>query len=133
LVPSVRQSPTARQAPLSPTDSAAARGSGGPGAAFAADPEQVSRGARHLELISEQVADILREAQSVRIHPEGNGPIATAIRKNYNPGKKSSDEFLAGLGELIGFHSGQTTNLSRHLTTVDVSATDVARNVGRRL
>ncbi len=99
---------------------------------FAADPEQVSKGARHLELIAELTADLLSDVQSVRIHPEGNGPIATAIRRNYNPAKISSDEFLRGLGNLLDFHSGQTANLSRLLTTVDVSATGTARNVGRR-
>ena len=132
LVPGVRQSPTTRQAPLSPTDPAAARGSAGAGAAFAADPEQVSKGARHLELISELVADIARKAQSVRIHPEGDGPIATAIRTNFTPAKISSDEFLLGLRKLLNFHSAQTTNLSRVLTTVDLSATEAARSVGRR-
>ena len=84
------------------------------------------------QLISELVADIARKAQSVRIHPEGDGPIATAIRTNFTPAKISSDEFLLGLRKLLNFHSAQTTNLSRVLTTVDLSATEAARSVGRR-
>ncbi len=116
-----------RQAAPAPT----AAGPNGGGGVLAADPEQLSKGAQHLAHISDLVADIFRQALSVHIYAEGDGPIAKAIREIYGPAKIDSDGLLDGLGKLVDFNSGQTLDLSRLMHTVNVSATEDAAHLIR--
>jgi hypothetical protein len=106
--------------------------SGGMGAVFAADPAKVSEGANHLNKISDLVGDIFNGLRAVTIDAEGDGPIAKAIRDNYDPAAESSAEFVGDLAKLLAFNAAQTVDLSRLLHNVDVSASDTAAASRRR-
>jgi hypothetical protein len=105
---------------------------GAGGSVFAADPGQVNRGAKHLGAISDLVADIFNELRRITVLANGNGPIAKAIRENYEPSAADSLKFLGELAKLLTFHGAQTANLSRLLDSVGISATDLASSAGGR-
>ena len=98
---------------------------------LAADTDQIDRGARHLDKISDIVADIAKKLQVVSIQADGNGPIAKSIRANYTPAATGSVQFIGDLAKLLSVHSAQTTSLSRMLQSVDAAATDAASGMGK--
>jgi hypothetical protein len=110
--------PTMANSPLQPL-----------GNILAADTDQIDRGARHLDKISDIIADIAKKLQVVSIQADGNGPIAKSIRANYTPASTSSVQFVGDLAKLVSVHSAQTTSLSRMLQSVDAAATDAAHNM----
>ena len=64
-------------------------------------------------------AGVSKDAESVQIKPEGSGPIATAIRVEFDPAKADSDQFIHGLGTSAGAQSVRADSLARPVRTVD--------------
>jgi len=114
----------------SPPGPAGPGGAGGNGRTFAADPEALRRGAKHLDLIHDIAADIAAHLPPPTIYAEGHGPIATAIHTKYEPNAISSEEFIKGLTKLLVFNSDQVTALLHVVTDVDTSTRDTAHGLG---
>jgi hypothetical protein len=99
---------------------------------FAADPELVAKGATHISHISGMLAATTAQAQLVSFEPEGNGPIANALREKFVPAKKDSDDFLTGLHTLVKGESEKTAALSRLLPRVNDATVDAANGMRRQ-
>jgi len=123
------ESPPPHSADPPPSTGALPNGTGG---VFGADPELVSKGAAHIALISGMVGDAQKQSQLVVVEPQGNGPIATALREKFVPAKQDSDTFLGGLSNLVGGESQKTAALARLLPRVSEATTDAARGSSPR-
>jgi len=117
-------------ADTSPPGPAGPGGAGGNGRTFAADPEALRKGAKHLDLIHDIAADIAAHLPPPTIYAEGHGPIATAIHNKYEPTATSSKEFIADLTKLLVFNGDQVTALLHVVTDVDTSTRDTAHGLG---
>jgi hypothetical protein len=113
-----------------PTGPAGPGGAGGNGRTFAADPEALRKGAKHLDLIHDIAADIAAHLPPPTVRADGHGPIAKAIHTKYEPTATSSKEFIADLGKLLVFNSEQVTALLHVVTDVDTSTRDTAHGLG---
>ncbi len=98
---------------------------------FAANPELVFKGAAHIAVISEMIADAQKQSQLVFVEPDGNGPIASALRDKYIPAKQDSDTFLGGLSDLVNAEGQKTAALAHLLPRVNEATTDAARGSSR--
>ena len=93
---------------------------------FAADPEQLSKGAKRIEGISDMLSDATKLTKDVRPEAEGNGPIATAIRDQFDPAKLGLDDLLTNLKVLSEGQSGSTTALAKTMRNVSELTTEQA-------
>ncbi len=116
----------------SPTRPAGPAGVGGNGRNFAADPDALDRGAKHLALIQDIAADIAAHLPPATVYAEGHGPIATAIHTKYEPTATSSKKFIEDLTKLLLVNHDQVTGLLRIVTDVDTSTRDTAHSLGGR-
>ena len=128
--PSPAEKPAPTEKPSSASPEPAATGwSGGGSRLFAANPEQLEKGAKRIGGISGALDDATKLTKNIKVEAVGDGPIAKAIQDQYGPAKTGLDDLLTNLMILSAGLSESTTALATTMRNVSEGTVEQARGM----
>jgi hypothetical protein len=127
--PAEKPAPTGKPSSASP-EPAATGWSGSGGRLFAANPEQLDKGAKRIGGISDALDDATKLTKNIKVEAVGHGPIAKAISEQYVPAKTGLDDLLTNLMVLSAGLSDSTSALAKTMRNVNDGTVEQAQGMG---